>query len=147
MNAALGSSTYRPVIRLAQPDEGQLVHDLFTRFHGPSVDWFDWNDVYPYWLIGEIDFIPQGIVMVVPAKPFGFVENLHVNPALPTRAKAILARDLGYAAHDILRKSGAQGAFSTVGAAQTSWETIMKHRGAIETGFGTFLLMRLSCPL
>lgn len=124
------------------PDEGPLVQDLVRRGGGPDWEWLDWSQTYPYWLIGEIDGVPQGCVFVSPGRPFGRVECLHVDLRLPKKPRAVLLRNLGYAGIACCRQQGAQAVWSNFEATDTSWQEIAKRRGWQPVGSGTFMVKR-----
>lgn len=116
-------------VRLATPDEGPLVQALYEQGGGPSYPWLDWSEVYPFWLIGEIDGSPSGVVMAMPGKPFGRVDFLYLLPTLSHAEKACLARDLCYAAHDACRTFGSSAMISMIATQDTSWRQIATRRG------------------
>jgi len=129
--------------RLAEPGEGPLVQRLVAQGGGPTWDWLDWSSVYPYWLIGEVDGEPKGCVMASPGLPFGRIEMLCVDQALPKKQKAILVRDLGYAAVASCKAMGCKAVLATVGYGDESWAGVMKRRGWREIDFGSFLVKRI----
>lgn len=129
-------------VRLAQSHEGTLIQRLVHEGGGPAWDWLDWSQVYPYWLIGELDGIAHGTIMVSPGKPFGRVECLCVNPALPKKHKALLSRDLGYAGIACCRAQGSQAVWSNFDQADMQWAQIAARRGWHPVGHGIFAMKR-----
>lgn len=129
--------------RLAQPDEGDLVQYLVEHGGGPSLEWVDWHDVYPYWLIGDVEGVPSGCIMTHPGKPFGRVEMLCILPGLTHRQHGLLVRELCYAAFASCKALGSQAVLSLVSEHDTSWLNVARHRDAFPFDKGTVLLKRI----
>lgn len=127
-------------IRVAQPHEGVVVKELYEACGGAHGDYLDWSEVFPYWLIGDVDGIPSGIVMAGPGKPFGRVDFLYTIPSLSKRHKALLSRDLGFAAAETCRRLGASAVVSTIRLDEPSWKKIAQKRGWVPMCDGTFLI-------
>ena len=130
-------------IRLAQPHEGPLVASLYAQCGGKVEPWIDWSDIFPFWLVGEVDGTPSGIIMASPGKPFGRVDFLYTLPGLTKRQKAILSRDLGFAGAESCRRLGASAILSTISANEPSWKRVAHRRGWMPICDGTFLLKRV----
>lgn len=130
-------------VRLAQPHEGKLVERLVIQGGGATYPWMDWSDVFPYWIIGEVNGEARGVIMAGPGKPFGRLEYLCLDPSLPKKQKAVLARDLSYAGVASLKAMGSQASLSHIDHTDEAWERIAQKRGWVSTGFGTFLLKRI----
>lgn len=131
--------------RLAKDNEGELVHSLIQCSVGSIWDWIDWTQsIGASWIIGEVNGIPQGCIQVSPGFPLGRVDMLSINPHLPKRYRALLARDLGYAAWNVCRHAGSQGIMSMIEASsENDWLVIAIKRGYVPYGQGTFLVKPL----
>lgn len=129
-------------IRLASPQEGPLVKQLVQQGGGPAWEWLDWSQVYPYWLIGEVDGQPKGTIMVHPGVPFGRMEYLALSPSLSTKDKARLCRDLSYAGIASCKQMGSQAVVSNIDSGDASWRHIAQRRGWISTGEGSYMMKR-----
>lgn len=129
-------------IRLAQPEEGPLVGSLVKAYGGPAWEWIDWSSVYPYWLIGEVGGTPRGVIMALPGRPFGFIDHLFIDPTCTARQKAVLARDLSYAALEACRQFGAQLTTSYLRSTDASWEAIATKRGWVPCVHGLSVMKR-----
>lgn len=127
-------------IRVAQPHEGALVQALYNACGGTHGDYLDWTDIFPYWLIGEVHGVPSGIVMAGPGKPFGRVDFLYMLPLLSKKHKALLSRDLCFAAAETCRRLGSSATVSTVRLDDVSWKKIAQKRGWVPMCEGTFLI-------
>lgn len=138
---SIGAS--KVAIRPALPTEGALVQHLFSQCSETPCDWLVFEDVYPHWLIGEVEGVPSGICMVGFGRPFGWIECLMVLPTLSTVQKARLTTLLGDAAYDLLRLYGAQGAVCTVSDETPNFQRIVTRRGFIPVGHGAIYLKRL----
>ena len=75
-------------IRLATNEEGYEVARLaaFSGFKFEGWD-LDWSEVYPYWIVAEIDGKLVGCVQVSLSKPVGRVEIMGVDPTLSNARK------------------------------------------------------------
>lgn len=129
-------------VRLATPQEGPLVQHLVAASGGPAWDWLDWSQVYPYWLIGEVNGIPQGTIMVCPGRPFGRMDYLAIAPGVPLRHRAQLCRDLSYAGIATCSRLGAQVVVSNIDMTDQVWKRIAEKRGWVATGEGTYMMKR-----
>ena len=143
MPCAEKSTRITPIIRLALPNEGLLVCDLLTKFGGAPNNLVSWNNIYPYWLLGEYDGIPYGTIMASPGRPFGRVEFLATDFSLPHRQRAILIRDLCYAAMEACKQGGSQLVLSTISYTNERWERIAVKRGWVPIDWGTLLCKRV----
>ncbi len=129
-------------IRAATPHDGPLLRQVMTDWGQVTYEWLDWSQAYPYWLIGEWDGVVAGVVMVNPGVPFGRVDLLTVNPALPHAQRAIVCHDLAYAGAAACQQHGSQAILSFVDTQETSWRAIAERRGWVVTGTGSYLLKR-----
>ena len=130
-------------VRLAQADEGPLVGALVKRYGGPTWDWLDWSQAGPFWLLGLVDEEPRGCIMVNPGRPFGHIEILCVDPTLPHRDKAVLVRDLGYAAIATCKAYGCSAVLAGAEWMDEAWLKVMQRRGWHERAYGTFLVKKV----
>jgi hypothetical protein len=146
MTTATGTKTI--TCRLAQPDEGPLVKALIQLNAGAAWDWIDWLNIGPQWLIGEVDGVPSGCMMFSVGVPIARADMLSVNPALPKRQRAILARDLAYAAWAICQERGAQAVLMMIEwSLSNEFVRVAMKRGAVPYGEGVFLVkpVKRSC--
>jgi hypothetical protein len=127
---------------LAHPDEGSVVRQIVVDGGGPTWDWLDWSQVYPYWLIGEVDGVARGVIMASPGKPFGRAEYLCLDPSLPHRQKALLAKQLSYGAVAQCMMWGSQCVNSEIATHDTAWAKIAEKRGWVQVGTGTSYMKR-----
>lgn len=130
----------RITIRLMHPNESPLIHDLYLRSGGLDVGCADWTDVYPYWLIGDVDGVPSGIILVSPGKPFGRTDFLYALPELSRRTRSILLRNLAFAGVEWCKKFGSSGVLSTIHDADKGWLHAATRRGWLPICHGKFLL-------
>ena len=133
----------RVTIRMAKSDEGPLVASIYDRCGGCPAPWIDWSDIFPFWLVGEVDGTPSGIIMASPGKPFGRVDFLYTLPTLTMRQRAILSRDLGFAGAESCRLLGSSAVLSTISAQEQSWKRVAQRRGWQPICDGTFLVKRV----
>lgn len=129
--------------RLAQPHEGLLVKDLFTRCYQAPCEWLSWEHVSPHWILGELNGVPSGMVMVGAGRPFGWIELLMVLPELSSQEKGRLVSALEVCAYEVLKTWGAQGAICTVADNNPSFHRIVRRKGFVPQQHGTVYLKRL----
>ncbi|MFN3078146.1 MAG: hypothetical protein ABT940_15010, partial [Alphaproteobacteria bacterium] len=84
----------------------------------------DWSHIYPYWLIGEINGIPKGTIMVNPGSPIGRMEFLCLDQTLSQQEKAILCRELSYAGIASCQQMGSQAVVSNIDTSDHAWREI-----------------------
>lgn len=142
-NCVQSTVASKVTVRPALPTEGALIKDLFTRCVEAPCEWMVFEDVYPHWLIGEVDGVPSGIVMVGFGRPFGWIECLMVLPTLSEIQKAKVTTLMGDAAYDVLRLYGAQGAVCSVSDTTPNFQRIVQRRGFVPMGHGSVYLKRL----
>lgn len=124
-------------IRLAHVDEGLDIYGLLLSTGMGEIKGLSWDDIYPYWLVAEMEGRIVGCLQACPGKPIGRLEFLAVAPDLSHSEKAIVARDLGYAGLETLKAMGCQASSSLVKDDNLSWQRIMERRGAIQFGHGS----------
>ena len=129
-------------VRLAEPHEGPMIGACVRAFGGPTWEWLDWSEVAPYWLIGEVEGVVRGVIMVSPGKPFGRAEYLCLDPSLPHRQKALLAKQLSYAAVARCMTWGSQCVNSEIAVHDGAWSRIAEKRGWVPVGSGTSYMKR-----
>lgn len=129
-------------VRLARPGEGLVVRQIVADGGGPNWDWLDWSQVYPYWLLGEINGVPHGAIMVCPGRPFGRMDYLAIAPGVSLRHRAQLCRDLSYAGIATCSRLGAQVVVSNIDMTDQVWKRIAEKRGWVATGEGTYMMKR-----
>ncbi len=111
-------------VRLATNDDGPVMAALYTAAGGPvSVDW---SEVYPHWLVAEIEGCTVGFVNVSPGKPFGRVEMLTLDPELGKSDRARVAKELGFAGLDVLKAFGTQVNIAVIPFKERSYKKILK---------------------
>lgn len=134
----------RPILSIRRAHTGDIptLQALYREGGGVEYDWLDWSQSPFYWLIGDVDGIPQGIIMALPGCPFGQVDFLYLSPSLTQRTKARLARDLAYAGVEYCYRHGASAVMSTIRGHEQDWQRIAQKRGWTPIGTGTFFLKR-----
>ena len=133
-----------PFVRLAQPNEGPLLHHLALASGKWEIEGLDWNfDPFPYWLVAELDGEAVGCVQMCPSRPFAFLEFLSLLPGLSQRDKGIVVRDMCNAARQRCKSMGAQFVSLTVQPDLDNWVRVLERRGAFKWyDGGTAMLMR-----
>lgn len=112
-----------------------------------GMDFIDWHDIYPYWLVAEqaergaASIV--GCIQVAISKPIGYMELLSVDRRLPKPQQALLVKALCYAAMGTIKRSGAVLSSGMVTFDDKSWKNILKRRGAVVLASGNKFVKRL----
>lgn len=79
--------------RLATDEEGQAIKALMSQFHEVEES-VDFSRVAPFWIVAEMDGKIVGCVQTCISRPFGNLENLHVQESLGKRYRAKIVERL-----------------------------------------------------
>ena len=129
-------------VRLAQNEDGDDIHRLLLS-DGFEIEELDWHDIYPYWLVAEMDGRTVACLQVCLGKPMGRLEWLAYDHGLshPSRARVIKAMvDQGFL---VLKKHGAQVAAGLVDFEDKAFKRILKKRGGVVMVSGNLIVRRL----
>lgn len=127
--------------RLAQPHEGLVIRDLLRLNAGAAWDWLDWNGLSDNWLLAEVGGVPKGCIMLSRGIPVARVDMLSVDPSLPKRRRAVIARDLAYRAWALCAEAGASAILMMIEWSRDhEWMRVAQHRGAVPYAEGVFLV-------
>ena len=130
-------------IRLAQNSDGPRIGELVWE-SGYMVEDVDWTDIYPYWLVADVDGRLAGGLQVLPGKPMGRLELLAVEDALPHRTNALVVKSLILAGMATLTKAGAQLASGFIPFEYKSYKRMLKKRGGKVVAQGNMIESRLA---
>lgn len=92
-------------IRLAVDEAGPLIAELLKE-NGIEFPACDWARVFPSWLIATQKDDLIGCLQVMPVKPIGYVNFLHVKPSASFKMRAIAIRKLALAAISTMHYAG-----------------------------------------
>ena len=142
MAALLTPTTVK--LRFAAPDEGPLIHTLLLASGKPNIEGVDWTQsIGAHWLLACAPD-PVGCICIQPGLPIARMEILCVDPLLPKRLRARVARDLCYFAMNIAESLGAQCISSVVNVdTSPGWAKVVERRGAVPWDRGMLYLKRL----
>ena len=129
-------------IRLARNDEASQIQALL-RPDNPLVDELDWSDIYPYWLVAEVDGKIVGCLQVCLGKPIGRLECLTLAPWLSSHRKGRVLQDLVFAGLATLRASGAGAASGMVSFENRVFKRWLKRHGWLVAYSGNLLVKSL----
>ena len=110
-------------------------------FDGRDLDWSQPNG---HWLVAETE--QGGVIaalLVVPSKPFGFMEWLIVNKDLNHAVKARATLMLTLRAQVTLHLAGSQVAVGFVSSQDESWNGVAERRGWVPVFKGHLMLKAL----
>lgn len=132
----------RVVIRLATNEAGVEIAKILEENKVKVAA--DWSACFPHWLIACDGDDVIGCVMVLPAKPFGFVEFLLVKPSASFKLRAIAIRKLCLQALATLKVYGSSAATCTVDESNKKFGDILTTKmGFVSATKGDLMVKRL----
>ncbi len=131
-------------VRLATDADGPRIGEL-TQASGFGVEGIDWSQVYPFWLVVEAGAGGEvlGTIQVIQGQPIGWLEMLSLDPGLTQRGRAMAVKALVGFGVISLKAFGCQVIRGTVPFALESYTKILERHGAVITGSGNVMTMRL----
>ncbi len=129
-------------IRIAQNSDGKIIEHL-VKSSGFDIKDIDWNDVYPYWLVADLNGEVIGCIQTCISKPIGRLEMLAVIEDLNPVLRSIVVKSLLYAGGATLKAAGAQIAMSMIEFGSQSFKKLLKRRGCVVVGQGNMIAKRL----
>lgn len=136
------ASVVRDMVKicLAEPESGSLIAEVIeeNKIDLPDVDW---NLVSAHWLIAMVGPQSIGCVLVLPAKPFGFIEFLLVKPSFHFKLRAVALRKLSIQAIATLQMYGSDYLFGT--SLEKKFADVMKKNGMVKAAPGDLMVKRL----
>ena len=115
---------------MAANDAGHLIQGLL-KANDIEIPYADWSRVFPHWLLATVEDEVIGCVMILPAKPFGFVEFLVVKPTTSFKLRAIAIRKLCFQAAGTLKIYGSSALFCTVLKNNRKFADILEKHGMV----------------
>lgn len=139
----------RVQIRLALDECGPQIAAILAA-NKIEMPYADFGKIFPHWLIAcDRDAMRGsnaeivGCVMILPAKPFGFVEFLLVKPSVSFKLRAIAVRKLCLQAAATLRVYGSSAVFCTVDDEHKKFADILEKNGMVKVISGNLMMKRL----
>ena len=129
-------------IRIATPSAGEYIAELLEE-NGIELPPMNWSAVSGNWLIATVGEEVMGCVMVLPAKPFGFVEFLVVKPSMSFKLRAIAIRKLCIQAWATLATFGAEALFCYVDESTKKFSDVLEKHGTRKVASGPLHMKRL----
>ncbi len=129
-------------VRLAQNEDGDDIHRLLLS-GGFEIEGLDWHDIYPHWLVAEIEENVVGCFQVCLGKPIGFVEFLATEESLGHRDRACVVKALFDQALAALKTYGAQMASGSIPFELKAYKRVVKRRGGVVLYSGNTFVKRL----
>jgi hypothetical protein len=130
------------VVRIAMPSAGEYIAELLAE-NDIELPPMNWSAVSGNWLIATVDDEVMGCVMVLPAKPFGFVEFLVMKPSMSFKLRAIAARKLMVQAAATLAGFGCEALFCYVDESTGKFSDILTKHGHVKVASGSLYMARL----
>lgn len=130
-------------VTLAQNGDGDVVKNLVLH-SGQTFEGLDWHDIYPHWLLAQIESKPAGCLQVCVSKPVGRLEILSISPALGHRDRACVVKALVRQGMETLRLGGVGMAVGLIPFEFKGYKKLVKRRGGTVIGSGNLLARRLT---
>jgi hypothetical protein len=133
------------IIRMALNSEGSIIRRLAEAQTLPPEfkDVFNWDDIYPYWLVAVNGAGIVACLQVCPGKPMGRLENLSTAEGLDPHIRSRAAKILIEAGADTLRQMGSSAASSIVPFANKPAKRVLKRHNYKVTLSGNVLMRAL----
>jgi hypothetical protein len=131
-------------VRLARNEDGGSIGSLVTRngFYFDDFD-IDWTEIYPHWVVAEINGIIVGALQVCPGKPLGRLELFCTEPRLRPRHRVKVLRGLSSAGEAALLAQGSQIASGVIPFTMKSYRNIAEKHGWAKLATGNLMAKRL----
>ena len=130
-------------VRIAGPDDAVTVSRLVSEAGFAVLDDLDFSDLYPNWLVAEVDGMVMATVQVLPARPIGYIEYLAADEDLDRKTHTRVLKKLTLSAFVTLKKAGAQMAGFIIPFELKSFKNVIKRRGAVVLASGNFMAVRI----
>lgn len=129
-------------IRLATDETGPKIAEVLKSNDIELPD-ADWSKVFPNWLIATVDDDVIGCIMVMPAKPFGFLEFLFTKKTAPYKLRIIAFRKLAQQGVATLQLAGSSWVLGTVEPGNKAFLQILDNHGVIHAYDAKLMAKRL----
>lgn len=129
-------------IRLATDETGPLIAEVL-KSNDIELPGADWGKVFPHWLVATVDDDVIGCIMVMPAKPFGFMEFLFTKKTAPYKLRIIAFRKLAQQGVATLQMAGSSWVLGTVEPGNKAYLQILDNHGVIHAYDAKLMAKRL----
>lgn len=129
-------------IRLATDETGPMIAEVL-KSNDIELPGADWSKVFPHWLVATVDDEVIGCIMVMPAKPFGFLEFLFTKKTAPYKLRIIAFRKLAQQGVATLQVSGSSWVLGTVEPGNKAYLQILDNHGVIHAYDAKLMAKRL----
>ena len=129
-------------VRLAQNEDGDDIHGLVLA-SGFEIPGLDWHDIYPHWLVAEMDGNLVGCIQVCLGKPIAYLEYFSFDQGLSHQSLARVLKALTHQGFIVLKNYGSQMAVCFVSFENKAFKRILKKRGGSVMQSGNLIGRRL----
>ena len=129
-------------IRLATDETGPLIAEVL-KSNDIELPGADWSKVFPHWLVATVDDEVIGCIMMMPAKPFGFLEFLFTKKTAPYKLRIIAFRKLAQQGVATLQVAGCSWVLGTVEPGNKAYLQILDNHGVIHAYDAKLMAKRL----
>jgi hypothetical protein len=126
------------IIDLAPDELGPAIGAILEQ-HG--ISGLDWSRVFPHWLIATVGDTVIGCVQVLPSRPVGYANFLHVSKSASFKERAVAIDKLILAAVSTIHGCGAQWACANV--AEAKFVDVLKRRNFAQVNETAQMMKRL----
>jgi len=126
-------------------EDGGRIKELVMNsgFAPETIDFLDWSDIEPYWLVARLENGIVGCIQWAIAKPIGRIEYLSTEEDLAHIQRARVVKALLETSLSVLTQAGCQLASGTVPFGYKSYARLLKKRGAVKQAQGNVFIKRL----
>lgn len=130
-------------IRLALNEDGSRLRELVALTQA-DIEWLDWSDIYPHWLVAEKNDQIVGCINLAVSKPIGRLDLLAVDPSLGPHARGRTVRALILRGLATLKHAGCSASLSQIPFELKAYKKLLKkHFGAAVIGQGNMVMRSL----
>ncbi len=129
-------------VRLATDETGPEIAAILQG-HNIVFPGTDWSKVFPSWLIATVEDEVVGCILVLPGKPFGFLEFLFTRKTAPYKVRVLAFQKLIEQGAATLKLAGCSYALGTVEPGNKAFLDILKKYYALHVGSAELLARRL----
>jgi hypothetical protein len=131
-------------VRIANNDEGKFIADLCKNMGFLGLDDLNWHNIYPHWLVAEMEGSIVGALEVLVGRPIGRAEFLCVSQELNQIEKARISQMLLINAMATLKLSGAETMMCIIPFSNKQLKRMVKNRGGTVCASGNMLTKRIA---
>lgn len=141
----MANAAGRPQItaRIAVNEEGPYIYQLCEAMGFGGLEFLEWRDIYPHWLVAEMNGEVVGAIEVLVGKPVGRAEFLSIRQDLHHIDRARISKLLLITAMATLIQAGSQVMMGIVPFENKQFKRMLKKRGGFICSTGNMIAIGL----